>query len=121
MYKYLRLYLANAKVDFTKMSYTKTKLSLTIEWSVSAAKANVNDVIKVVNSKAAVVYWFYTSAAAGKPQTPGSAASKKGSMLVDISSTGAVKGGYDMGFYPAGGEFEAANAPDWIDWAKIGW
>ncbi len=41
--------------------------------------------------------------------------------IVTLTCLGNVAGGYDMGFYPAGGEFEAANAPDWIDWKKIGW
>jgi hypothetical protein len=39
-----------------------------------------------------VVYWFYTSAKSGKPQTAGTKASMKGTLKIDISSTAAVKG-----------------------------
>ena len=111
-------FLATANVDFSTYGYSKNTLQLTIKWSVTKSKATPNDVIKVYNSKGDVVHWFYTSSG---QSSPGATASASGSLLIKIARAGAVTGGYDLGFFPSGGEFEAANAPDWIDWKKIGW
>jgi len=111
-------FLATANVDFASYGYSKNALQLTIKWTVSKSKATPDDVVKLYNSKGNVVYWFYTSSG---QSSPGATASASGSLLIKIARAGAVAGGYDLGFFPHGGEFEAANAPDWIDWKKIGW
>jgi len=112
-------YLANANVDFSGFAYNAKQLSLWIKWSVTQAKASNTDVIKVYNSEGAVVYWFYTSC--GCQGTPAETASHAGEVQINLLRAGTVAGGYDLGFYPSGGEFQAANAPDWIDWEAIGW
>jgi len=112
-------YLANANVDFSGYAYTDRQLSLWISWSVTRTKATPTDVVKVYNSEGAVIYWLYTSCAC--QDEPAQTASYAGEVQISLLRSGTHPGGYDIGFFPAGGEFEAANAPDWIDWKAIGW
>jgi len=112
-------FLANANVDFSGYAYSSKQLSIWISWSVTQAKATVTDVVKIYNSEGAVIHWFYTSCAC--QDQPAETASHHGEVQINLLRAGTSLGGYDLGFFPAGGEFEAANAPDWIDWKAIGW
>jgi len=112
-------YLANANIDFSKLEHSATVLSLWIKWSVSASKASPSDVVKLYNSEGNVIYWFYTSCLC--QSSPAQAAKPAGEVRLNLGRAGTKPGGYDLGFFPGGGEFEAANAPDWIDWVGIGW
>jgi hypothetical protein len=112
-------YLANANVDFSGYAHSTKQLSLWIQWSVTQSKASPTDVVKIYNSEGNTIYWFYTSYAC--QDVPAKTASYTGEVQINLLRAGTLPGGYDLGFFPAGGEFEAANAPDWINWKGIGW
>ena len=86
---------------------------------MTQSKASPTDVVKIYNSEGNTIYWFYTSCAC--QDVPAKTASYKGEVQINLLRAGTLPGGYDLGFFPAGGEFEAANAPDWINWKGIGW
>ncbi len=111
--------LSKATVSFSGLSVGGTYIVLTAAWSVPADLARVTDMVKVVNSKNTVVYWFYTSC---KCQTaPGAAAVPSGSLAFKLLKLNSVPGGYTVTFRPAGTNVIAAVGANWIPWAKIGW
>jgi hypothetical protein len=98
--------------------YSATTGAVTLSWSIPAGRASTTDAVWALNSKGAVVYWFYTSCMCQGP--PGAAASPSGSFLLKVSKP-AVAGGYTFELHPRNGAAMAAAAPNWIPWAKLGW
>ncbi len=111
--------LAKATVAFSTLSLSSTQLTLTASWSVTANLASVKDMVKVVNSKNTVVYWFYTSCKCQR--APGATAVPSGSLAFKLLKLNSVPGGYTVTFRPAGTNVVAAAGANWIPWAKIGW
>ncbi len=111
--------LAKASVSFSALTVGASYITLTAAWNVAANLASVKDMVKVVNSKGAVVYWFYTSC---KCQTaPGAKAAPSGSQAFKLLKRNSVPGGYTVTFQPAGTNVIAAVGSNWIPWAKFGW
>jgi len=114
------IYQANAYVGFGGLGYNSQMLILGIQWQVGAASATTTDMIQVKNSRGDVVYWFYTSCSC--QTAPGAAAVPSGMLQFTLHrAAGQELGGYDIGFFPGGGSFEAASADNWINWGAIGW
>jgi hypothetical protein len=111
--------LAKASVSFSALSVGGAYIVLTAAWSVPANLASVKDMVKVVNSKNKVVYWFYTSCKCQK--APGAAAVPSGSLAFKLLKLNSVRGGYTVTFRPAGTNVIVAVGSNWIPWARIGW
>ncbi len=111
--------LSKATVSFSGLSVGGTYIVLTAAWSVPADLASVKDMVKVVNSKNTVVYWFYTSCKCQK--APGARAAPSGSLAFKLLKLNSVRGGYTVTFRPAGTNVIAAVGSNWIPWSRIGW
>ena len=110
---------AKALVGFLACSPGKAVIALTLSWSVDAAHATVQDVVKIYNAKQDVVFWFFTSCMC--QSVPGPTPSLSGSIQFKVLKMNSVPGGYSAKFYPKGGEVVTAVSKDWIPWAKLGW
>ena len=62
---------------------------------------------RLYNSECNVIYWFYTSCMC--QSSPAQAAKATGEVRLNLGRAGTKPGGYDLGFFPAGGEFEAGE------------
>ena len=113
--------LYKASVAFAGLAPSGTQLLLTTTWNMPAAYASPLDTVNIYNSAGTVVFWYYTSTKSQTAPPAGTAAAPTGSLQVKILKAGSVPGGYTMQLNAAGTNVVAANALNWIPWAKIGW
>ena len=97
--------------------YSETAGAVTLSWGIPADRASATDAVWALNSKGAVVYWFYTSC---KCQTARGPTATNGTYSLRLARP-AVPGGYSFELHPRNGSAAAAQAVDWIPWASIGW
>ena len=112
---------AYAMAYFSGLTPAATYLTVVVSWKVDAARSSPRDLVRVVDSTGAAVFWFYTSCCC--QAAPGAAAVTvpAGSKSFQIVRAGAVKGGYTPLLYPGGGGLAASVGSSWVPWAALGY